>query len=151
MQKSDATREAILQQRDAWYPCLRWIEEMVRKRMSRGRKFLVENPWPSELWETLCMDKLISEAPCDAESREVLELVRGDQCEFGLRDLQNGMPHFKPTGVMTASKGVKDLRSSSTLMLWQSHPPAIGGWTTHEVGATLACSTVQGDHQWTFE
>ena len=54
------------------------------------------------------MDKLITEAPCDAESREPLELVRGDQCEFGLKDLQNGLPHFKPTGYMTASKGVKD-------------------------------------------
>jgi hypothetical protein len=58
MQKSDITRETILQQRDAWYPCLKWIEKMVRKRMARGRKFVVENPWPSELWGTLCMDKI---------------------------------------------------------------------------------------------
>ena len=81
---------------------------MVCKCMARGRKFVVENPWPSELWGTLCMDKLITEVPCDAESREPLELVRGDQCEFGLKDLQNSLPHFKPTGFITASKGVKE-------------------------------------------
>ena len=70
--------------------------------------FLVENPWPSELWNTLCMDKLICEAPMDAETGEPLELVRGDQCEFGLCDQQNGLPHFKPTGFMTASSGIKN-------------------------------------------
>eukprot|EP00435_Cladocopium_sp_Y103_P028489 s298_g7.t1 len=84
MARSEVTKEAILQQRDAWYPCLKWIERMVRKRMARGRKFIVENPWPSDLWNTLCMDKLVMEGPCDAESHEPLELVRGDQCEFGL-------------------------------------------------------------------
>ena len=84
MQRSESTRDAILQQRDAWYPCLRWIEKMARKRMARGRRFLVENPWPSELLGTLCMDKLICEAPYDAESHELLELVRGDQCELRL-------------------------------------------------------------------
>ena len=108
LQRGEETREAILQQRDAWYPCLKWIERMVRKRMARGRKFLVENPWPSELWNTLCMDKLICEAPMDAETGEPLELVRGDQCEFGLCDQQNGLPHFKPTGFMTASSGIKN-------------------------------------------
>ena len=39
LQRGEETREAILQQRDAWYPCLKWIERMVRKRMARGRKF----------------------------------------------------------------------------------------------------------------
>ena len=87
-------RDAILAQRDAWYPCLKWIEKMVRKWMARGRKFVVENPWPSELWSTLCMDKLICEAPHDAESLGPLELVRGDQCEFGLCDAVNGLPHY---------------------------------------------------------
>eukprot|EP00435_Cladocopium_sp_Y103_P067785 s292_g30.t1 len=80
--KNEVTRDAILQQRDAWYPCLKWIEKMVRKRMAR--KFIVENPWPSDLGNTLCMDKLVMEGPCDAESHETVELFRGDQCEFGL-------------------------------------------------------------------
>jgi hypothetical protein len=94
MQRRESTGDAILAQRDAWYPCLKWIEKMVRKWMARGRKFVVENPWPSELWSTLCMDKLICEAPHDAESHGPLELVRGDQCEFGLCDAVNGLPHY---------------------------------------------------------
>ena len=63
---------------------------------------------PANFGEPFAWTSLITEAPCDAESREPLELVRGDHCEFGLKDLQNGLPHFKPTGFMTASKGVKD-------------------------------------------
>ena len=81
---------------------------MVRSRLQKGRKVLVENPWPSELWNTLCMNKLIAEAPTDAESGECLELVRGDQCAFGLQDRHSGLPHLKPTGFLTASKGVKE-------------------------------------------
>lgn len=54
------------------------------------------------------MDKLIQEAPRDEESGERLELIRGDQCEFGLVDLDSGLPHQKPTGFLTASAGVKE-------------------------------------------
>ena len=126
MSKSESTHDNILAQRDAWYPCLQWIRRMVKKRLSRGRKTLVENPWQSELWGTLCMSKLIDEAPEDAESGEPLELVRGDQCAFGLKDAQNGLPHFKPTGFLTASRGIKEqvqLRCDGTHV----HQPLEGG------------------------
>ena len=56
----------------------------------------------SEIWSTLCLRKLIEEAPADAES-ELLEVARGDQCAFGLRDHWTGNLRKKPTGFMTAS------------------------------------------------
>ncbi len=97
-----------MDEKDAWYPCLCWIRKMARKRLARGRKILVENPWGSELWSTLCFRKLIEEAPADAESGELLEVVRGDQCAFGLRDHWTGELHMKPTGFMTASRPIKE-------------------------------------------
>ena len=106
--KSEATAKMIYEQRDAWHPTLKWITSMIQKRLSKGRKVLTENPWTSELWSTLCFDKLIQRSPTDAEPLEPLELVRADLCEFGLRDEQTGLPHYKPTGFLTASKTVKE-------------------------------------------
>lgn len=105
--KNEQTAADIALQRDLWYPCLRWMRGVIQRRLKRGRKVLVENPWGSELWSTLCMDKLIQEAPLDMESGEAVELVRGDQCQFGLVDRDNGYPHLKPTGFLTASAAVK--------------------------------------------
>ena len=129
MAKNEKTCHDILQQRDSWYPCLLWMRKMIRSRLKRGRKVIVENPWGSELWSTLCMDKLIQEAPRDEESGERLELVRGDRCEFGLVDLDSGLPHQKPTGFLTASAGVKESLSRRCSGLHQ-HQPLEGGQRT---------------------
>ena len=129
MAKSEQTCHDILQQRDAWYPCLQWIKKVVRNRLKRGRKVIMENPWSSEIWSTLCIDKLIQEAPCDAETGERLELIRGDQCEYGLVDAVTGIPHQKPTGFLTASAGVKETLSRRCSGLHQ-HQPLEGGQRT---------------------
>ena len=75
--KSEATAELIYNQRDAWYPALKWITNLIKKRLSRGRKVLTENPWTSELWNTLCFDKIIQQAPVDAETLEPLGIGEG--------------------------------------------------------------------------
>ncbi len=131
MSKSESTAASIMDQRDAWYPCLQWIKKIVLKRLQRGRKVLVENPWASELWLTIPMDKLIQQAPQDAESGEPLELIRGDQCEYGLCDQQSGLPHLKPTGFLTASPGVKKQLSRRCQGL-HVHQPLEGGRRTKE-------------------
>ena len=68
---------------------------------------LIENPWPSELWNVQAIRKLLDIEHFDAETQELLEVVRGDQCRYGLRDRLNQLPHMKPTGFMTASAPVK--------------------------------------------
>ena len=108
MSKSVSTAEKIQAEREQWYPAIRWISQLIRRRLAKGRKVLMENPWPSEIWSTLPMDKLISEQPCDQETGEPLQLIRGDQCQFGLTDEANGHLHYKPTGFLTASKSVKE-------------------------------------------
>ena len=108
MSKSETTADFIQEQRDAWYPTLKWMSQLVRRRVAKGRKVLLENPWTSCLWSTLCFDKLIGAELRDAESGNLLELVRSDQCAFGLRDRKNNLLHRKPTGFLTASDTVKN-------------------------------------------
>ena len=45
MAKSTETMMHILGQRDTWYPCLQWIRKIIKARLTRGRKVLLENPW----------------------------------------------------------------------------------------------------------
>ena len=107
MSKSQSVKERITAERESWHPFLQWLRKIVRQRLQRGRKVLIENPWTSALWDTYSMRQLIAENLSDAETLESLELVRCDQCQFGLRDWDNHMPHKKPTGFMTASEPVK--------------------------------------------
>ena len=129
MAKSTETMMHILGQRDTWYPCLQWIRKIIKARLNRGRKVLLENPWGSELWGTLCIDQLIQEAPLDGESGGPLELVRCDQCEYGLKDAQSGLPHLKPTGFLTASTGLKK-SLSKRCSGYHQHQPLEGGQRT---------------------
>ena len=71
MSKSSATKEKIIEgARSLWYPTLKWIAKVVKERLSRGRKVLVENPWPSELWETQPFRRLLDLELFDPQTRE---------------------------------------------------------------------------------
>ena len=130
MAKSEQTRVNILSQRDAWYPTLCWMKRIVEQRLSRGRKVLIENPWSSDLWNTLCMQKLSRGLHNDAETGEVLEVIRTDQCEFGLCEKwRPDLRHLKPTGFMTASKPVKE-RLSRRCQGGHEHQPLEGSSRT---------------------
>ena len=107
MSKSYETQEKNLHEREDWYPFFQWMRKIVKQRLKRGRKVLIENPWTSAIWDTYSMRRLLSEDLYDSETNGYLELVRGDQCHFGLVDHGNGLPHKKPTGFMTASAEVK--------------------------------------------
>ena len=108
MSKNEVTREKILRDRDSWFPFTKWLRGLVRRRLAKGRKVLIENPWTSEFWDSFHMKKLMEEHLYDSESLQQLELVRCDQCMFGLRDHFNGELHYKPTGFLTASQEVKE-------------------------------------------
>ena len=84
-----------------------------------------------QLWCTLAFDKLLQSGVHDAETLEVLELVRGDLCEYGLQDQQSGLPHYKPTGFLTASASVKE-RLSRRCQGNHWHQPLEGGQRTRQ-------------------
>lgn len=107
------------------------MTQLIRRLLQRGRKVLVENPWSSELWCTLAFDKLLQSGVHDAETLEVLELVRGDLSEYGLQDQQSGLPHYKPTGFLTASASVKE-RLSRRCQGNHWHQPLEGGQRTRQ-------------------
>ena len=93
--------------RKLWYSVCKWIVKIIRQRVARGRQVLFEQPWPSKMWQTLAFQRLLADQIEDGMTGEPLTANYIDQCEFGLKDEQTGLPHKKPTGIMTASQGVK--------------------------------------------
>ena len=74
------------------------------------------------------MDKLIRGELRDQETQSKLELVRGDLCEFGLRDRINGLPQGF-TGFLTASDPVK-VRLQRRCSGLHAHQPLEGSGRT---------------------
>ena len=109
MSKSEETRDKINEQRREWYPVLQWIAKIARSRLKKGREVLLENPWPSLIWKLRCIEDLILEPVYNAITDEPLELLRIDQCMYGLVDKVNGLPHQKATGLLLSSKKMKEL------------------------------------------
>ena len=105
--KSEETRLKIDAERSRWYPALKWMANLIRQRLAKGRQVVFEQPWPSHMWYTLVLQRLLHDAPEDVPTGEPLEAIRCDQCEFGLADWDTGIPHKKSTGIMTASHVIK--------------------------------------------
>ena len=91
-------RERLYEQRRKWQPVIKWMCQVIRRRLEKGRQFLFEQPWQSEMWKTRDMLKLLEDMLHDSMTGEPVEVVRTDQCEFGLCDDENGLLHMKPTG-----------------------------------------------------
>eukprot|EP00435_Cladocopium_sp_Y103_P018811 s2728_g4.t1 len=109
MAKDDYTKEKILEQRKEWYSVLQWMAKVIRSRLAKGREVLVENPWPSLIWQLRCLEDIINEPLYNSVTDEPLELKRIDQCMYGLVDEQSGVPHQKATGLLLSSRKMKDL------------------------------------------
>ena len=104
--KNDATAQKIMAERRLWYPVVEWIAKLVRRRTEKGRHVVLENPWLSLRWKLRCIEKLYGmEHPVTGE---LLEAIYLDQCQFGLSDLDTGLPHRKPTGMLSASRFIKE-------------------------------------------
>ena len=104
-------REAVLQRRKLWLPVLRWVKQMVIKQRNRGGVSLLENPWPSQAWNTKELEYLEENFGGEAETRRY-EVLRVDLCQLGLRDADSGKPHKKATGVGTDSPGIQAVMRS---------------------------------------
>ena len=111
--------------RSEWRPVIKWVTKVMRERLAKGRQVLLEQPWMSQMWNLLCMQMLIQDAPTDAVSGEHLEVVRFDQCQYGLHDEKNFLYHKKPTGLLTASPGIKE-HVSQTCNGFHEHQPLEG-------------------------
>ncbi|CAE7562382.1 RE1 [Symbiodinium sp. CCMP2592] len=100
-------RETIMEQRKRWRPTIQWMYKVTKERLAKGRQVLIENPWNSAMWDCKASQSFFRQRPKDEATLEPVECVKIDQCMFGLCDKDNGMPHMKPTGILTASRHVK--------------------------------------------
>ena len=108
MSRSPETCAKIQAERKRWLPVAKWICEHARQRLQRGRQVLVENPGPSELWETSYFDRLLHrEDHYDQLTLERLEKIEADLCAYNLRDRDSGLLHKKRTGLLTSSPHLK--------------------------------------------
>ena len=70
--KGGDTAEFFMHQRKLRYPVVKWVCDLVRSRLSKGREVMLENPWGSLIWRLLCMEKLIDSQPYNVATSELL-------------------------------------------------------------------------------
>ena len=72
------TRESFSERlqalRQQWYPVIKWLTDVIRKRLQKGREVMMENPWPSRMWSLRCMLELLEDYPYNNFTGERLEL-----------------------------------------------------------------------------
>ena len=105
--KSDELYAKIMENRKKWYPVVAWLGRLVERRLELGREVLLENPWPSLLWELKCFIDLMDKQLRNQVTGEPLEVVRLDQCMYGLVG-DSGTPQQKATGMLLSSAKMKE-------------------------------------------
>ena len=85
--------DKIDEQRRKHYVYLEFTRRVMLSQQRRGRLGVAENPWSSLAWRQSPLAQLLQRG---------FELVRGDQCMFGLqpRRAQQDGRHMKPTGFL---------------------------------------------------
>ena len=106
MSKSEELYEKIMADRKNWYPVLKWLAGVIRKRIQKGREIVLENPWPSLLWKLRFMEDLYTEPLIHPVTGEPVELCRLGQCMYVLEG-ESGLPHQKATGMLLSSGEMK--------------------------------------------
>ena len=104
--KSEEIHDKIMMNRKEWYPVIAWIARLVERRLELGREVLLENPWPSLLWQLKCFTDMMDKQLRNQMTGEPLELIRLDQCMYGLVG-EGGLPHQKATGMLLSSARMK--------------------------------------------
>ncbi|CAE7212571.1 RE2 [Symbiodinium sp. CCMP2592] len=102
-----AAKEKVMKNRKQWRPVIKWMYDVVERRLNKGCHVSVENPWNSAMRSCRESTNFFEKGPKDAGTVEPAECVKVDQCAYGLRDHDNHLPHLKPTGFLTASLHVK--------------------------------------------
>ena len=120
------TEQKILEERNRWYPVIKWLCDVIEERLALGREVMMENPWKSLMWKLHCVESLMKKRLHNAATGEPLELQRLDQCEYGLVDYTNGVPHQKSTGLLLSSEMMK-IRLRRVCSKQHDHSPLEGG------------------------
>ena len=120
----------IMDERIAWYPVFRWLIDVFKARLRKGRHILMEHPWTSAIWEIKCLNDFLNSHFFHEPSSEPVEVVKIDQCQYGLKDPVNGLPHRKSTGLTLSSHYMKR-RLNRLCDHSHEHQPLEGNQRTH--------------------
>ena len=94
---------------------------------------MLENPWPSEAWNTEEMQQVIALG---------LECNKIDMCSFNLRDRESGLLHRKGTCIATDSPGISETLQGKVCPGGHQHQPLEGKNAYMEHGANKPASTL---------
>ena len=88
--KSNEAAESVDAARAEHSPMLKWMVNLAKGRIGKGRIVLLDNGWTSE---ALNLPEIRSLEECtDGLTGEPFEIVRGDQCMLGQHDWESKMP-----------------------------------------------------------
>ena len=105
--RSFEMEERIYGERRRWYPVFKWLIDVFKSRLRKGRHIMMEHPWTSAAWTIKCVEDFLHARPYHEETNEPVEVMKIDQCQYGLKDPQNGLPHQKSTGLLLSSHYMK--------------------------------------------
>ena len=105
--RSFEMEERIYGERRRWYPVFKWLIDVFKSRLRKGRHIMMEHPWTSAAWTIKCMEDFLHARPYHEETNEPVEVMKIDQCQYGLKDPQNGLLHQKSTGLLLSSHYMK--------------------------------------------
>lgn len=98
---------------------------------------MLENPWPSEAWNTEEMQQVIALG---------LECNKIDMCSFNLRDRESGLLHRKGTCIATDSPGISETFKEKyslediNISHWKARTPI---WITVPTSRQVHCGVLQ--------
>ena len=70
----------------------------------------MESSWHGPVWELRCFEKVFGQS--NPATEEDIEVIHVDLVNWGLRDASSGQPVPKETGILTASRNVKQVLAS---------------------------------------
>ena len=70
-------KDLVWSKRRDWLEVFPWFKRIIKKQRNRGRVSMLENPWPSEDWNTEELQQVIALG---------LECNKIDMCSFNFRD-----------------------------------------------------------------
>ena len=104
--------------------------DVFKARLRKGRHIMMEHPWASAIRNIKCLDDFLNSHFFHEQSNEPVEVVKIDQCQYGLRDPVNGLPHRKSTGLLLSSHYMKR-RLNRLCDHSHDHQPLEGNQRTH--------------------
>ena len=58
--KSQELENYVMEERQRWYPVFRWLIDVFKSRLRKGRRIMMEHPWTSAAWSIKCLEDFLA-------------------------------------------------------------------------------------------